>query len=385
MTKEIHVFRPNLNYEAAKAVRDVIKSGWLVAGPKTHELENLVKKKIKSKNVIAVNSCTSGIFAALIAMGAKKNDEVITPSNTYISTIHTLNNLGLKIKFCDIEKNTLNVNHNIFEKSITRRTKFFIPVHNNGNPVEMPKILKIAKKNNIQVIDDAATAFGAKIKKKYIGTFANSVTVFSLHGNKVITSGEGGLVCCSNNILAKKIRTIINSGLVKDTWKRSKEKNYRILNSVLSGYKLNFNDILASIAITQVKKINEILKYREKLKKAYIKQLLPLIQKSIIKIPSTSKKNRSGLYNFPIIINSKDKNTRNKLAEHLQQNRIFTAIHYTPAHTHSFYKKKFKLIKLPVTNYIFDRILSLPFHNGIKTRDAKIVSKNISNFFMNKL
>ena len=134
-----------------------------------------------------------------------------------------------------------------------------------------------------------------------------------------------------------------------------------------------------------MKKINEILKYREKLKKEYIKQLLPLIQKSIIKIPSTSKKNRSGLYNFPIIINSKDKNTRNKLAEHLQQNRIFTAIHYTPAHTHSFYKKKFKSIKLPVTNYIFDRILSLPFHSGIKTRDVKIVSKNISNFFMNKI
>ena len=381
MSRNIKISKPYVDNKAIHSIEKVIKSGWLTSGPKTYQLENLVKKKIKCKNVIAVNSCTSGIFATLIALGAKKNDEVITPSNTFISTIHTLFNLGLKIKFCDIDKHSLNVSPNIYEKIITKKTKFFIPVHNNGNPLEMEKILNISKKNNIHVIDDAAVAFGATIKKKKIGSFNNSTTVFSLHANKVITSGEGGLICTNNNVLAKKIRTIVNSGLTKDTWKRSKKKNYRILNSVLPGYKFNYNDILASIAITQVKKMDTILRYRKILKIEYIKQLLPLIKNKIIQIPILSKKNESGLYTFPIIINLNKKSIRDRLANYLQQKKIFTAIHYTPAHTHSFYKKKFFNARLPNTNDIFSRVLSLPFHNNLKISHIKFVSKSINNFF----
>ena len=168
---------------------------------------------------------------------------------------------------CDIDFKTGNVNVEEFKKKITKKTKFFIPVHNGGNPVELIKILKIAKKYKIKVIDDAATAFGAKIDNKFIGSFNDTVTVFSLHANKIITSGEGGFISTNNDSLAKKIRILIQSGLSKDTWRRKKSKNYRILNASLPGYKFNFNDILASIAIVQVKKITNILNYRRRLKK----------------------------------------------------------------------------------------------------------------------
>ena len=382
MPKIYNLSEPYLNYKEIVNVSSVLKSGWLTAGPITLKLEDKVKKIIKTKNVISVNSATNGILISLIALGAKKNDEVITQSNTYISTINTLYNLGLKISLCDIDLKTGNVNADQFKKKITKRTKFFIPVHNGGNPVELIKILKIAKKNKIKIIDDAATAFGAKIKNKFIGSFNGAVTVFSLHANKLITSGEGGLISTNNDILAKKIRILIQSGLTKDTWNRKKSKNYRILNASLPGYKFNYNDILASIAIVQVEKIKKILNYRKKLKKKYLDELEFLFTKKLIKTTFVDNKYSSALYNFQILFNTKK--TRNNMANFLENKKIHTTIHYTPAHEHSFYKKKLKNIGLKNTNYFFNNSLSLPFHNNLKLKDITYITKQIKKFFYEK-
>ncbi len=366
-----------------KNVSRVLDSGWITSGPITKKFENLVMKKIKAKNVISVNSATSGIFISLIALGAKKGDEVITPSNTYISTVNTLYNLGLKIKLCDVCYKTGNVDEDIFKKSITKKTKFFIPVHNGGNPVNLQEIIKIAKKNKIKLIDDAATAFGASIKKKFVGSYNFTTTVFSLHANKVITSGEGGFICTNNSQLANKIRLLANSGLSKDTWNRKKMNNYRALNTILPGYKLNFNDILSSIAIEQVKKINKIINQRYELKKRYLKKLYNLIIDKKIYIPSVKKNYRSALYNFQIILKSKNF-SRDKLSSFLQKKHIYTGIHYTPAHVHDFYKNKLKKVKLNNTNYIFKNCLSLPFHNKLNLKDVDFICKQINNFFRNE-
>ena len=144
--KKYDIAKPYLSNNEIRAVTKTLKSGWITSGPKTNELEKLIKKKINVKNVIAVNSGTIGIFTCLVALGAKKNDEVITPSNTYVSTINTLYNLGLKIVLCDINLLTGNVDEEIFKKKITKKTKFFIPVHNGGNPCNLEKLIKISKK-----------------------------------------------------------------------------------------------------------------------------------------------------------------------------------------------------------------------------------------------
>ena len=339
MNKIYKISTPIISGKEIKEVTKVLKSGWLTSGPKTKEMEEIIKNKIKTKNTIAVNSATSGIFITLVALGAMKGDEVITPSNTYISTINSLYNLGLKIIFCDINLVTGNVDIENLKKKITKKTKFFIPIHNGGNPLDMSQLIEISKKNKIQIIDDGATAFGAKINNKLIGSFNYTTTVFSLHANKIITSGEGGFICTNNNQLSKKIRLLINSGLSKDTWKRKNTKNYRILNALVPGYKLNFNDILASIAIVQIRKIDQILNYRLKIKEYYIKKLNTIIENKTIYIPEIKKNYTSGHYNFPIIINGTAR-IRNKLANFLQTKKIYTTIHYTPAHKHQFYKKK---------------------------------------------
>ena len=383
MNKIYKISTPNMSSKEINEVTKVLKSGWLTSGPKTKKLEKIIENKIKTKNTIAVNSATSGIFITLVALGAKKGDEVITQSNTYISTINSLYNLGLKIIFCDINLISGNVDVENFKKKITQKTKFFFFFHNGGNPLDIEQLIAISKKNKIQIIDDGATAFGAKINKKLIGSFDYTTTVFSLHANKIITSGEGGFICTNNNKLSKKIRLLINSGLSKDTWKRKNSKNYRILNALLPGYKLNFNDILASIAIEQVKKIDQILNYRLKIKKYYIKKLNEIIKNKTIYIPEIREDCTSGHYNFPIIINDSVK-IRNKLANFLQTKKIYTTIHYTPAHKHQFYKTKIIKKNLINTDKLFDTTLALPFHNKLNLKDIDFISKQVLTFFNEK-
>ena len=382
MKKSFSVSKPFISKDDINDIKDILKTGWITYGPKSIELEEIVKKKIKSKNVIAVNSATSGIFISLIALGAKKGDEVLTPSNTYISTIHSIYNLGLKIKFCDVNIETGCVDKDIFKNNITKKTKFFIPVHYGGRPSNMNSMIKIAKKLGIKIIEDAATALGSKINGKFIGSYDSSVSVFSLHANKIITSGEGGLISTNNNNVAKKIRLLINSGLTKDTWSRKKLKNYRILNAKLAGYKMNYNDILATIAIKQINKIDKVISYREKLYDHYKKKLHNISKRKLIEFPKLNPNNKNVYYNFEILI-KKSKKQRDLLANFLQRKKISTAIYYTPAHKHSFYVKKFKNLKLPNTDYYFERSLSLPFHNNLSLKDVDIITKQVNNFFLN--
>ena len=375
MIKKIKVSQPFLSQKETNAVRDVLKSGWITNGPKTLELEKIIKKKINTKNVIAVNSCTSGIIASLIAQGAKPGDEIITPANTFISSINTFYNLGLKIKLCDINIETFNIDEELLESRITSKTKFFIPVHNGGSPEHFDKILKIAKKNKIIVIDDAAV--GAKIKKKYIGSFKDSTTVFSLHANKNITGGEGGFICTSNDALAIKIRKIINNGMNATSWSRKSGKS-NILSAELPGYKFNYNDIQASIAIQQIKKFDKMIIHRRKILKRYLKNFNSIIKNNYIATQSISNENYSGHYNFQILL--KIPNIRNKLIEYLHSKKIYTTIHYTPCYEHEFYRNKFMTNHLANTKQIFKNVLSLPMHVHLSLKDVDIVSHYVLEY-----
>jgi dTDP-4-amino-4,6-dideoxygalactose transaminase len=379
MKSRIQVARPVFSNHEINEIKKTFKTGWVTPGPQTEKLELIIKKKLKAKYAIAVNSCTSGIAASLTALGAKRGDEVLTPSNTFVSTINTIYNMGLKIRLCDVDFEKWSVTDSIFKKSLTKKTKFFIPVHFGGNPVDIDKIIATAKKNKIKIIDDAATAIGARIKKKYLGSYNGTITVFSLHANKIINSAEGGIITLNNKKIAKSLRKLINSGLEKSSWQRMRGANYKPLNIKIPGYKFNYNDVLASIAIPQLKNIDKIINYRKKIYKQYTNNLKNLIDKKIIRLQKTEKKNRSSLYCFQIYIEKN--NIRNRLAHFLDKNNISTTVYYTPAHMHDFYKKKINSQNQINCNKLFHNSLSLPFHNDLKFKDIKKVSNLVNKFF----
>tara|TARA_B100000029_G_scaffold514198_1_gene616091 strand:+ start:3 stop:1091 length:1089 start_codon:yes stop_codon:yes gene_type:complete len=359
-----------------------MKSGWLTSGNVTLKFENEVRKTLKVKNAIAVNSCTNGIFAALHALGLKKNDEVITTPLTFVSTIHNLFNFGLKIKLVDINLDDFSLSAKILEKNISSKTKCVLITHYGGIPANIKEIIKICKRKNIKVIEDAATAFGAKLNNKNIGSFNNSIAVFSFYANKIITTGEGGVITLNNNRIAKKIRNLISCGIDKDPWQRSLAKKSWFYKVPIYGFKYNFTDLQASIGLEQIKKLKKIQHYRRQLRKLYDKELKPLYDNQILIKNYKNKKSVYSEYIYTLLINENYTNLkRDNLIMFLKQKNINCTVHYIPANKHLFYKYKFNNFKLTNSDYVFNNILSIPFHNNISKKDAVYIAREIKKFF----
>ena len=378
--KIIKLSEPLIDKKEISAVTKVLKSGWLTSGKLTQLFESNVSNFLKSKNVIATNSCTNGLYATLKALNFKPGDEVITSPFTFISTINTIHQLGLKIKFADINLDNFNIDVEQLKKKITKRTKCILITHYGGIPCDLDKIYKLAKKG-IKIVEDAATALGAEFKNKKIGSFNKSITVFSLYANKIITTAEGGLVSTNDQKLANKIRTLISIGIDKNPWTRTAEKMSYKYDLKYPGYKFNFTDLQASIGIEQLKKIKKIILYRKKIRKIYNKNLSHLVDKNFINIYKAQKDVKSAEYIYTILIKN-TKFSRDKLINYLTHKKIITSVHYIPAIYLSYYKKMFKNEKLPNTKYVFKNIISLPFHNKLKEKDIKYITKVISEYFI---
>ena len=379
--KQINLSETFTDQKEIKSISNVINSGWLTSGKITKTFEKKISNYLKSKHVIAVNSCTNGILVALKALNLKKGDEVITSPYTFISTINTLYQLELKIVFVDISMDDFNINYDKIKQKITKKTKCILITHFGGNPFDMRKLSKI-KNRKINIIEDAATALGAKIQDKKIGSFNNSISVFSLYANKIITTGEGGLISTSNKKLSERIRNLVNIGITKTPWKRSKDKISYLYDLLEPGYKFNFTDIQASIGIEQLKKLDKIINYRKKIRSVYDKGLNNLVKKKIIKIFKSKKDLRGSEYIYTILINNNnDLKLRDDLILFLKKHKISTTVHYIPLFELKFYKNKFNKNNFPNTNYVYKNIISLPFHNNLKFNEVKYITNKIEQFF----
>ena len=320
----------------------------------------------------------------MVANNIKQNDEVITSPFTFVSTINSIYQQKTKIVLCDISLEDYNIDISDLKKKINSNTKCILPTHYAGNPCDILEILKLKKKNkSLKIIEDAATAIGAKIDNKYVGSYDTNGCVFSLYANKVITSGEGGLISTNDDKLDKKIKNIIFCGINKNTYKRTFSKNswqYSVNNP---GYKYNISDINSAVALAQVKKLNNIIDYRKRLCDYYDHNFSELYGEEIINKIKINKLNRSANYIYTILLNPKKlKINRNRLIEELAKAGIGTSVHYIPANRHNFYKKIFSKFKLKNTNYVYNNILSIPLHNHLNKKDTDFISNKIKSILI---
>ena len=182
-----------------------------------------------------------------------------------------------------------------------------------------------------------------------------------------------------------KVRNLISCGIDKDPWQRTFEKKSRFYNVPLYGFKYNFTDLQASIGLEQLKKIKKIQNYRKKLRKLYDKEFEPLFQKKFLIKKSFNNKNTLSEYIYTILINKKNtKKKRDNLFLYLKKKGINCTVHYIPANKHIFYKKKFKKFNLKNSDYIFDNIISIPFHNNLKEKDIIFISSKVREFFLKR-
>lgn len=368
--------KPCIGKEEIKVVTEVLKSGWLTTGPKVKEFEEEFRKYVGVKKAIAVNSCTSALFISLAALGIKKGDEVIIPTLTFAATAQVIEWLNARPVLVDVQEDTYNIDPIEIEKHITKRTKAIIPVHYAGHPCNMDEIIKIAKKYNLFIIEDAAHACGASYKGKKIGSIGD-LTCFSFYATKNLTTGEGGMIVTNDLKLAEKIQRLIYFGIDKDAFNRYKLSGSWYYEIKSLGYKCNMDNIHGALGVVQLRKLENMNKKREIIAQYYNRTFKNIDE---IKIPSVKNNVRHSWYIYPILINTeKLKINRAKFIEDLKKQNISASVHFIPLHLHPYYRKKYKYKKgdFPAAEKIYKGLISLPLFPDMTLKQADYVIKNV--------
>ncbi len=361
--------RPLIEQEDIEEVVDTLNSDWLTMGPKTHLFEEEFAKYVGCKYAVAVNSCTAALHISLAALGIGNGDEVITTPYTFVSTVNVILQQGAMPVLVDIKPDTFNINPDLIREKINDKTKAIIPVHFAGQPCEMGKIMKIAKDNNLLVIEDAAHAISAEYESRKIGTIGDA-TCFSFYPTKNMTTGEGGMVTINDEELKERLKIWGLHGISKDAWKRYSAEGSWYYEVVCPGYKYNMTDIQASLGLHQLKKLNHFKRKREKIVKAYNEAFKDMKE---ITIPFVKDNIKHAWHLYVIkIVSEKLKINRNQFIEALKAENIGTSVHFIPVHLQPYYRDTygFKRSDFPNAEYAFDRVISLPLFPKMNDKDV---------------
>ncbi len=377
----IPVFRPQYSKELVVAFEKTLKSGWWGSGPKAAEFEERFADYLGSKKskCISLNSCTAALDIAGKLLNLKPGSEIIIPSITFVSTAFIASYNSYKPVFADVEKDTLNIDPEDIEKKITKKTKAIVVVHYGGHSCDMGKIMALAKKHNLYVIEDCAHAAGAEYKGKKLGTFGD-IACFSFQAVKNLAIGDGGMLVINNkkNLEKwdKKARILRWVGINKDTAERTKDQYSWEYSITELGYKYQLPDLLAALALPQLKKLDAMNKKREAIAERYLKALKNMAEIEPLKRKSYATKHSYG--NFCIKLSSKK--TRDNLMQYLKQKGIATSVHYKPLFLHKLYREYKKAANCPVAENIWQKIMLLPMFPGLKKGEQEYIIAEINGF-----
>ncbi|UUX92255.1 DegT/DnrJ/EryC1/StrS family aminotransferase [Methanoplanus endosymbiosus] len=371
MTWKIPLFKMYWDEDDVTSVSDAIRSGmnWAV-GENVSKFEEEIADYIGTKYCLTFNSGTSATHAALIAHGIGKDDEVIVPSFTFISTANSPQFVGAKPIFADIEEKTFGLDPEDVVEKISPKTKAIMPVHYGGCPCLIRELREIADDNNLILIEDAAEAFGAAIGDKKVGTFGDSA-MLSFCQNKVLTTGEGGAIVTDSRDLYEKMKLIRSHG-------RLETADYFSTNAVMDyvtlGYNFRMSNITAALGLSQLRKAEKIISMRRSDAEYYLNRLSQI---SGIEIPDLPDDYYHVYQLFSVIAKERD-----SLIKFLEDKGIMSKIYFTPVHKTHFYQSKLKYkCELPVTDRISENIISLPFYPGISRDDIDRVISSIKEFY----
>lgn len=373
MDKFIPLAKPDISSEEIDLVVETIKSGWLTTGPKVNQFENELSAYLQDEQplyTVGLNSCTSALHLALIALGIQAGDEVIVPTWTFASTAQVVDWIGAKVVLCDIDKKSLNIDATKAEKLITDKTKAIIPVHIAGYPCEMDKILSLAQKYNLKVIEDAAHAIGTKFKNKKIGNFAD-VTCFSFYATKNLAMGEGGAAVSKDEEIIEKIRKLSYLGINKEAFKRYDKTGKWFYDIEEIGYKCNLDSLHAALGLIQLKKLDKMNERRREIATYYRKHL----SKKIV-CGYDDDEHYHTYHLFPIHL--PDTLNRDDFIERLKENNVGASVHFIPLHLHTFYKNRSDTASLSVAQKVFKNTLSIPMCSAMTDEDVCYVVDTIN-------
>ncbi len=358
-------------------IKDSIKYGKISGNGKyTQKCQEWFKKHYKSKFTIITTSCTHALELAANVCGITKDDEVIMPSFTFTATANAFVNCGTKIKFIDIKPDDMNIDENLIEQAISNKTKAIVIVHYAGVSCKMDKIVNIAKKYNLYLIEDAAQAILSEYKGKKLGTFGD-IGCFSFHATKNITMGEGGAFILNNNKLIDKAICISDNGIDRRDFIAGRTERYE-WNSKGASYMAS--DLNAAFLFAQLKCANKIIRKRINIWKLYYELLLPLHNKRILTLSHISDEIKHNAHIF--FIKLPNKKTTLNLLNYLRNKNIIATFHYTPLHSTIPGKEYGEMVGDDIyTTMESYKLLRLPLFYGLKKQEVHRVVKAIYEFY----
>jgi len=364
---------PSLGDEEINEVVDSLRSGWITTGPKVKRFEDAFKAYVGAPFAVPLSSATAGLHLTLLALKIKEGDEIITTPMTFASTVSMIILAGGTPVLADIEPGTLNIDVAKVAEKITPRTRAVIPVHFAGQSCDLDPLFSLARQHNLTIIEDAAHAAGTEYKGQKIGSF-DSVSIFSFHPNKNITTGEGGMVCTPDEVLAEEISLLKFHGMSREAWKRfaaSGTPNYDIM---LPGYKYNMMDIQAAIGLHQLPRLDGFIDRRREIADQYNAAFAGVAELALPAYAPYQQRHAWHLYT-PLIRVELLTIDRDQFMAELKNLNIGSGLHYKAIHHHSWYRENLTVAdtELPNASYASDRILSLPLFPGMNDNDANDV------------
>lgn len=356
-------------------IMKVLNSDWLTTGPKIGEFENALCKYVGCKYSVAVNSGTSALDISIGALNLPEGAEVITTPFTFAATSNSLLYNRLKPIFADIQRDTRNIDPEDIKRKITPKTRAISYVDYAGHPCDLIEIKEIAEEHNLYLIEDACHALGASYQGKRVGSFAD-LTVFSFHPVKPITTGEGGAVVTNNSELAERTRLLRSHGIDKSVTERYGPDADWAYDMKMLGKNYRMTDIQAAMGISQLKKLDRFIEKRTKLANLYNEFLHEF---EFIETPSVKSNVTSGWHIYTILLKNVN---RNEFFKYMRKQGIGVNVHYIPIYNFTYYRENFDIKgkNFPVTEGVFDHIITLPLFPKMKLDQLKYIIETIRRY-----
>jgi dTDP-4-amino-4,6-dideoxygalactose transaminase len=357
--------------EETAAVLNVLESRWLTMGGVTQAFENEFSAYVGVKHALAVTNCTAALHMACLAIGLGPGDEVILPALTFVATANAVRYTGATPVFADVTSElNLNISPDSIEQHITSKTRAIIPVHYGGYPCDMPRIMEIARKHKLFVIEDDAHAIGSELDGRKLGNWGD-IGCFSFFSNKNMTTGEGGMLTTNDDDFAEKLRLVRSHGMTSLTWDRHKGHAWSY-DVVDLGYNYRIDEIRAALGRVQLGKLDVNNARRRSLTQQYRKALQNLTPE--ITVPFGNHPGISSAHIMPVLLPAGTDRTR--FMESMKAHGIQTSIHYPPIHHFTAYQKITNSL-LPITENLAEREVTLPLYPALSDADVVLVTKTI--------
>jgi perosamine synthetase len=361
---QIPLSAPSLGRKELEYVIDCLESTWISsAGKYVDRFEQAYAEIAGTKHAIACSNGTVALHLALVALGLRPGDEVLVPTLTFVACANSVVYCGGKPVFVDVDREIWSIDASKLEAQITEKTRGIIAVHLRGHPADMDAIVAIARRHGLFVVEDAAQSHGAQMRGRPVGSLGDIAT-FSFYGNKMITTGEGGMITTDNDDLAKQIRLLKNQGMTKE---------HRYWHPVV-GYNYRLTNLQAAIGVAQLERLAELLARHREVASWY-KEALTGVRG--LWWQREKEWARHAWWQFVVIVEDEFGADRDAVINRLQANGVDARRLYYPMHQQPIYEESARGRKYPVADYLAARGVCLPTWSGLKREDVRYVCEQL--------